>query len=641
MTSASIIWWLGKFSFLYPLPLLVVLAAAMGAAGVEIPNAGEVDYPGFTALWSMSWGDLARMFMSGMMGGMMGVFSIFATPGRFVMQMFGVKGWASVAFGLPFSWAIWTMAISWGLQSFGVYDPFREWKWPDALAGLWVEVRDWIEMVTRWGKGPTAKWAGLPDMAVARWTPGDVFLGRPWTIFGGLHYPVGIATEKHMVTIAGTGAGKSTGALIPNLCIHEGSLLCIDPKGELARITAQRRENMGQRVRILDPFGIGGHPKLRTSYNPFTEMTAAASVDPARAVSYAGKIAEALVRPMSEQDSYWDTAAKTLITGLVLYIFAHEPKEKRTLIRLRELLTEGDVEGFEAAVASGDINTGKDKAEHLTPYDFLIVKMKFVRREAYGEAIARAAGAIGMMSEGQRGSVVTTAQEHTAFLDNPMMAEVLKDSDFALDDLRMGRTSVYVCLPITAVSGPEGRWLRMLVLLFIEMMTRYSTHAPNPPVLLAIDEFPNLGRLDGIELVAPMLRSYGVRFWAVGQDIAQFADVYPKTWTSIIGGAECVQFMGLTHPSTVDFIVERLGLHEFRQLDGKEKVAALLDRDQVSRFLAKAKSTQIIWFGSRRPMRLKICPYYEYLPPWYYTPDREEHFFRRMLREAELIFGRR
>ena len=106
MTSASIIWWLGKFTFLYPLPLLVVLAVAMGAAGVKIPKPGEVDYPGFTELWSMGWGDLARMILSGIIGGMKGVFAIFATPGRFLMQMIGLKGWASVAWGLPFSWAI-------------------------------------------------------------------------------------------------------------------------------------------------------------------------------------------------------------------------------------------------------------------------------------------------------------------------------------------------------------------------------------------------------------------------------------------------------------------------------------------------------------------------------------------------------
>src|ERR1035438_553390 len=75
--------------------------------------------------------------------------------------------------------------------------------------------------------------------------------------------PIGIQTEKHMVTIAGTGSGKSTAALIPNLCIHQGSALIIDPKGELAAITARRRGNggggvrgMGQDVFVLDPFHI-------------------------------------------------------------------------------------------------------------------------------------------------------------------------------------------------------------------------------------------------------------------------------------------------------------------------------------------------------------------------------------------------
>ncbi len=513
------------------------------------------------------------------------------------------------------------------------WDPFGGyaggWEW----FGWFGKVRDWFETA---GKGPTGRWASWFETMARRWRRGDVFLGRPWTRFGGTKQPVGVATEKHMVTIAGTGAGKSTGALIPNLCLHEGPLLCIDPKGELARITAGRRRRMGQKTWVLDPFNVSGVGS--GSYNPFDEIAGLAEKsEDGRVESFAARLAEALVKPMSDTDSYWDKAAKTLLTGLILYVAGHEPPERRNLMRVRELIAEGDVEGLKKW---GDVAAKDD--EKMTAFDALLLNMKLTRKGLYGESIARAAASIDMMGEGQLGSVVTTLQEHTGFIDNPLMQKILRTGEgkpLVLEDLIAGETSIYVCLPANAVVGPEGRWLRMFVLLFINIvMGNDPAKAPNPPVLLAIDEFPNLGRLDGIELVAPMMRSYGVRFWAVGQDVSGFKDAYPAAWTSFIGGAEAVQFMGLNHPPTVDFLCDLLGRHSFDRREGqyrRREEYALMDRDQVSRFLAKDGGNQIVWFGSRRPMRLKICPYYEYLPPWYYDPDpRFQETKKRRLRRT-------
>src|ERR1019366_9288167 len=47
----------------------------------------------------------------------------------------------------------------------------------------------------------------------------------------------------------------------------------------------------------------------------------------------------------------------------------------------------------------------------------------------------------------------------------------------------------------------------------------------------------------------------------------------------------------------------------------------LLDPDQVSQILYKARKNQIIWRGDRRPMMLKVTPYFEYMPWWYYSAD--------------------
>src|SRR5665213_2062052 len=86
--------------------------------------------------------------------------------------------------------------------------------------------------------------------------------------------PPGGGDDRHIVTIAGSRAGKSRDVLAPNLLRYPGSVVVIDPKGELARHTATKRAGFGD-VFVLDPFNIVP-PEVagfRASFNPLMELT--------------------------------------------------------------------------------------------------------------------------------------------------------------------------------------------------------------------------------------------------------------------------------------------------------------------------------------------------------------------------------
>ena len=382
---------------------------------------------------------------------------------------------------------------------------------------------------------------------------------------------------------------------------------------------------------------------MERSARPITSSTRLARVaeaDPAKPVRYAGKIADAMVEYSTGENRYFDQAAHTFLRGLILYIFSYEPPERRNLVRMRELLMQGDVELYRDQVKRKIIDPD-DK--DTTPFDVLLANMKVCEGGPYDGLISGAASSIMLMGDRQMGAVVTTAQEHTAFLDSPEIQRISLKSDFLLEDLKDQRTSIYICVPLNAVTGKEGRWLRMFVLLTIDMMSQV-VKAPSPPLLLAIDEFPSLGFLEGIESVGPNMRKNGVRLWVIGQDIDQFKAVYPKSWKSFIGNAEAVQFMGITHPETVKYIVEDLiGKHvvKKRRREGRgwrevEEERPVRDAEQIGRILSKEHKTQIIWRGSKRPMLLKITPYFEYMPWWFYEPDPRfpEKLNRRLWRSA-------
>ncbi len=84
---------------------------------------------------------------------------------------------------------------------------------------------------------------------------------------------IGLADDRHILTIAGSRAGKSV-TVIGNPFFYDGPVLCTDPKAELANRTALFRADLGQKVFILDPFGRCNETvaKFRARYNPLAAL---------------------------------------------------------------------------------------------------------------------------------------------------------------------------------------------------------------------------------------------------------------------------------------------------------------------------------------------------------------------------------
>lgn len=187
-------------------------------------------------------------------------------------------------------------------------------------------------------KEPQARWMRLEDIAASHILSYDPRKPGKKVLIGALGKQlIGIEDDRHILTVAGSRSGKSVG-LISNLFFYPGSILATDPKGELADITAARRAGLGQKIYVVDPFGVSGvtASKYRASYNPMNILTAGSETF----LEDAALIAESIVVQSADQkDPHWDESAKNFIEGVIIHVAtAQQYTSKRHLITVRELI---------------------------------------------------------------------------------------------------------------------------------------------------------------------------------------------------------------------------------------------------------------------------------------------------------------
>lgn len=381
------------------------------------------------------------------------------------------------------------------------------------------------------GLPPSSEWAQPetlgPDWT---WTPGRLLLGHDGQ---GRHF--GRDDPRHIVTIAGSRAGKTRHVLVPNLLNYPGPCFVIDPKGELVRSTAEDRARFGP-VHVLDPFGITG--RASSVHNPFEELRRAPEANRA---ADAALFAEALVIEAGK-DPHWTDSARNLIKGLTLYLL-HKDPETASLGKLLNALADspqgmgrvfyemGESDAFDGVMA----NIGAAFASMLE--------------------LDRDNAIVGFTKE--MGSILSTARQQTAPL-----GDIKRVTDgpgsFALSDLGQGSITVYLVLPGMRL-GTHARWLRLVLSQAFAAMELNPVPRGGLPVWFVLEEFPVLGYLRAVETAAGYIAGFGVRIWAVLQDLSQLKHHYQASWETFLGNAGVVQAFGNSDLTTTRYLSDMLG----------------------------------------------------------------------------------
>jgi type IV secretory pathway TraG/TraD family ATPase VirD4 len=403
----------------------------------------------------------------------------------------------------------------------------------------------------------TAAWAD-PALVAEKYLyrDGAIWLGRSAT---NDNIPIGYQDDRHVCLVSGTRGGKGTSSIINTLLVYPGSVVVIDPKGENATVTAARRgkgtlfPGLGQAVHVLDPFGEAQvEAGVRSRFNPFDALDPNSD----ESVDEAARLADALVIIHESNDPFWDESARAMVRGLILHVLtAPEYEGRRDLVTMRDLITRGDWEAVQALREMGE--------KEIASADAMLWD-GVARNPAFGGVVAGIGNTfLNMLTDAPRvfQSVLQVANRNTEFIDSPAMQRGLTASDFKLSSLKSAKAgmSLYLCLPQRFMST-HHRWLRMMVSLIVtEMEIVRGRPATGFPVLMILDEFAGLKRMEVIENAVAQMAGYGLKLFFVLQSLEQLKAVYKDKWETFLANAGVKIFFNLEDHFSREYVSKMIG----------------------------------------------------------------------------------
>ena len=348
---------------------------------------------------------------------------------------------------------------------------------------------------------------------------------------------------RHLLTIGPNGSGKTRRLLVPNLYrLTDWSTLVIDLKGELAVWTAQHRVDKGSKVITFDPFGVieRRYPELviklpclkSIGLNPIAILDPKSDDFPDDAKA----IGEALIKAESKDEAYWSKSAQALISGLVMVLAVthHIDGDPKNLGDLRKIIGLPPNE-------LGSYIKGRIKS-YGSEYPAIAAKLcRFAEINPETRELM---------------SILSTAVTHTDWLDSVPMTRNSIGNNINFTDMKKHPVTVYLVLPPRYLVS-HATWLRLMITTILMPLIRSTSEGV--PVLLMLDEFAQLGRLEVIERNMALLRGYGIKLWAILQDLSQIKDSYGTRWESFIGNAGVVQSFAPQDVTTREYLAKLSG----------------------------------------------------------------------------------
>jgi type IV secretion system protein VirD4 len=373
---------------------------------------------------------------------------------------------------------------------------------------------------------------------------GGIYLGYLTDTLEGDDPDVGAAfmytRDRHIVTFGPNGSGKTRSLLVPNLAgLNDWSIVVIDPKGELCRMTATHRANRGSKIVVLNPFNLFG--MTSHGFNPVMALDPESEDFADDALSLADAIIK--INP-NDREPHWAQSAQDLVTALIMYA------------RLTSTLPDGKG----GMIYRGNLGFVRScLGKKADDFRKIVEAMMFVGNELNCEELyVKAARFADINAENRElNSILSSALTQTRWLDSKPIKKDLEGPTLDFAELKKQPTTVYLILPAQRLAT-QSPWLRLMIASIMQKLMKDASK-PKMPTLLMFDEFAQLGHLSVIENNVALMRGYGVKLWAVFQDLSQAKDIYSQRWESFMGNAGVMNGFAPQDVTTASYMSDRTG----------------------------------------------------------------------------------
>jgi len=302
---------------------------------------------------------------------------------------------------------------------------------------------------------------------------------------------------EHVLCFAPTRSGKGVGLVVPSLLTWPGSAIVHDIKGENWTLTAGFRARHG-RVLLFDPTNAKS-----AAYNPLLEVRRGEWE-----VRDVQNIADILVDPEGslEKRNHWEKTSHALLVGAILHVLYAE--EDKTLAGVAAFLSDPK-RPIESTLAA-------------------MMKTAHLGESGPHPVIASAARELLNKSDNERSGVLSTAMSFLGLYRDPVVAEVTRRCDWRIAEIVGAKrpTSLYLVVPPSDIARTKP-----LIRLILNQIGRRLTEdleakGNRHRLLLMLDEFPALGRLDFFESALAFMAGYGLKAFLIAQSLNQIEKAY-------------------------------------------------------------------------------------------------------------------
>lgn len=361
----------------------------------------------------------------------------------------------------------------------------------------------------------SARWANIKDMEQAgllhkKMPKGPVvYVGGIKDKNGNFRYLVHGGPE-HVLCFAPTRSGKGVGLVVPTMLSWSDSVVCNDIKGELWALTSGwRQKYLKSKVIRLEFSSVNS-----AHWNPLDEIRIGTEYEVGDAQNLAMLVVDPDGKGLDGPDGHWKKTAFALYTGLILYVL-YEAKNPMSPI----------------------VKANFHTIDMILSDKTRSVKELWTAMKEHSNPIVSAAGQDMLdRPDEEAGSVLSTVKSNLSLFRDPIVAKNVESSDFSVRDLMHHDSPVSLYL----ISQPsdKGR-IRPMLRIFVCMCMRLladkmefkngrAVKTYKHRLLMMLDEFPALGKMDIVQESLAFVAGYGIKCYLITQDLGQLYSAYGK-----------------------------------------------------------------------------------------------------------------